>query len=152
MIVANIKDASVENYKGAHPRFEAAFCALKKLVADNAEVGKYEIDGQNIYAMVQEYQTKPLAEKKFEIHKNYIDIQYIVSGKEVMGNESLDKLTPMNEYKPDVQHVYMNDGYDRIFLSDGEFAIFFPKEPHAPGVAVDDKPSAVKKIVVKVLA
>lgn len=152
MIVANIKDVWVENYKALHPRFEAAFCALKKLIADNAEVGKYEIDGQNIYAMVQEYETKPVAEKKFEIHKDYIDIQYIISGKEVMGNESLDKLTPMGEYKPDAQLFYMNDGYDKIFLSDGEFAIFFPEEPHAPGGAVDDKPSAVKKIVVKVLA
>lgn len=152
MIVGNINDIWVENYKKAHPRFEAAFEALKKLIADGAEVGKYEIDGKNIYAMVQEYDTKPVAEKKFEIHKDYIDIQYIISGNELMGYESIDKLEPMGDYKPDAQLFFMNGEYDKIFLGDSQFAVFFPEEPHAPGVAVDDIPSPVKKIVVKVLA
>ena len=44
----------LENYKKVHPRFEAAFEGLKKLVAENAEVGKYEIEGSDVYAMVQE--------------------------------------------------------------------------------------------------
>ena len=152
MIVANINDTWVENYKAAHPRFKTAFNALKKFISENAEVGKYEIDGENVFAMVQEYETKTLDNGKFEMHKKYIDIQYIVSGKELMGNESQDKLTPISDYKPDIQLFSMNDSYDKISLSDGEFAIFFPEEPHAPGLAVDGKPSAVKKIVVKVLA
>ena len=152
MIASNIKDTMIESYKKVHPRFEEAFEALKKLASRNYEVGKYEIDGKNIYAMVQEYDTKPVAEKKFEIHKDYIDIQYIISGEELMGYESLDKLEPMGDYKPDAQLFYMNGEYDKIKLCAGELVVFFPNEPHAPGVAVDDIPSAVKKIVVKILA
>ena len=152
MIAANINDQMIENYKKVHPRFEAAFEGLKKLIADNAEVGKHVIDGDNIYAMVQEYETKPLSEKKFEIHKDYIDIQYIISGEELMGYESLDKLTPMGDYKPDAQLFYMNNSFDKINLCAGEYVVFFPNEPHAPGVAVNDVPSAVRKIVVKILA
>ena len=68
-----------------------------------------------------------------------------------MGHETLDKLTPLGEYEPDAQIFAMNDDYDRIRLGSGDFAIFFPDEPHAPGIAVDETPSAVKKIVVKVL-
>jgi len=152
MIAANINDQMIESYKKVHPRFEVAFEALKKLANENAEVGKYEIDGKNIYAMVQAYDTKPVAEKKFEIHKDYIDIQYIISGEELMGYESLDKLTPMGDYKPDAQLFFMNEEYDKINLGAGELVVFFPNEPHAPGVAVNDVPSAVRKIVVKILA
>lgn len=152
MIVTNLNNPLVESYKKTHPRFEAAFEALKKLVAEDAADGKYEIDGKNIFASISTYQTKPTAEKKFEIHKDYIDIQYIVSGREIMGNEALDELTPMGDYKPDAQFFYLNDNYDKIYLSAGELAVFFPNEPHGPGIAVDETPSTVKKIVVKVLA
>lgn len=152
MIATNINDVMVESYSKVHPRFEVAFEALKKFAFGNYEVGKYEVDGKNVFVMVQEYETKPAAEKKFEIHKDYIDIQYIISGEELMGYESLDKLTPMNEYKPDVQHFFMNEEYDKITVRAGELVIFFPNEPHAPGAAVNDNPSAVRKIVVKILA
>ena len=152
MVSANIHEATLENHKKLHPRFDVAFEALKKLVLENAEVGTYEIDGTNIYAMVQEYETKPFSEKNFETHKEYIDIQYIVSGKEAMGFETLDKLTPMGEYTPDVQFFYMNEEYDKLRLRSDEYVVFFPDEPHAPGAAVDDMPSKVKKIVVKVKA
>ena len=152
MISANINEAMLENYKKVHPRFEAAFEGLKKLVAENAEVGKYEIEGSDVYAMVQEYETKPISEKSFEIHKEYIDIQYIVNGEEAMGFESLDKLVPTTEYKPDVQLFALNDEYDEINLCAGEYVVFFPYEPHAPGAAVKGVPSKVRKIVVKIRA
>ena len=152
MILSNINDQMIENYKKVHPRFEAAFEALKKFAFGNYEPGRYEIDGSNLYVLVQEYETKPAAEKKFEIHKNYIDIQYIISGDELMGYESLDKLTPMGDYKPDVQLFFMNEEYDKFVLRDGDFVVFFPNEPHAPGAAANDLPSPVRKIVVKILA
>lgn len=152
MISANINDAMLENYKKLHPRFEAAFEAIKKLVAENPQVGKYEIDGMDLYALVQEYETKPIAEKKFEIHREYIDIQYIISGKETMGFESLDKLTPMGDYAPDTQCFYVNDEYDKLNIGANEFVVFFPNEPHAPGAAFNDIPSKVRKIVVKIKA
>ena len=152
MISANINENMLENYKKVHPRFEAAFEGLKKLISENAEIGRYEIDGNDIYAMVQEYETSPFSEKKFEIHKEYIDIQYIISGEEAMGFESLDKLVPIGDYAPDAQLFYMNDTYDKINLSAGEYVVFFPNEPHAPGAAVGEVPSKVKKVVVKIRA
>ena len=153
MIVSALNDKMVNEYKKVHPRFDLAFEALREYaVKEDLADGKYEIDGKNVFIAVMSGPTKPAAEKKFELHRDYIDIQYIVSGSEIMGNESLDKLTPADEYKPDVQKLYLNDEYDKIKLSAGEFAVFFPYEPHAPGIAVDDIPCDVKKIVVKVLA
>ena len=98
MIVASLNNENLECYIKAHPRFALAFSALKRLVMEKAEVGKYEIDGKNVFASVQEYDTKPENEKRFELHKDYIDVQYIVSGEEIMGNETLDKLTALGEY------------------------------------------------------
>ena len=152
MIVSNLNDKLINDYAKVHPRFDVAFEALKKYAADCPADGKYEIDGKNVFIAVMTGPTKPRAEKKFEVHRDYIDIQYIVSGEEIMGNETLDKLTPADEYKPDVQKLHLNDEFDQIKLTAGEFAIFFPNEPHAPGIAVDDTPVEVKKIVVKVLA
>ena len=152
MIVTNLRDKMINDYKKVNPRFDVAFEALFDLAAKNPEDGKYEIDGTNVYALVMTGPTKPVAEKKFEVHRDYIDIQYIVSGSEIMGYETMDKLTPAGEYKPDVQKLHMNEEYDKIIVSAGEFAVFFPDEPHAPGIAVNDVPSEVKKIVVKVLA
>ena len=153
MIVSALNDKMIENYKKVHPRFDMAFEALREYAAkEDLADGKYEIDGKNIFIAVMSGPTKPEADKSFEVHRDYIDIQYIVSGSEIMGNESLDKLTPITEYKPDVQKLALNDEYDKVKLSAGEFAIFFPYEPHAPGIAVNDVPCEVKKIVVKVLA
>ena len=152
MIVSNLNDKMIENYKKVHPRFEAAFNALVDLNAKNAEDGRYDIDGDNVYALVMTGPTKPAAEKKFEVHREYIDSQFIVSGSEVMGYETLEKLTPAGDYKPDVQKLNLNDCYDKLILEGGEFAVFFPYEPHAPGIAVNDTPTEFKKIVVKVLA
>ena len=152
MIVSALNDKMINDYAKVHPRFELAFQALREYAAKDVADGKYEIDGKNVFISVMTGPTKPVAEKKFEVHRDYIDIQYIVSGCEIMGNESLDKLTPITEYKPDVQKLALNGEYDKVRLSAGEFAIFFPYEPHAPGIAVDDIPTEVKKIVVKVLA
>lgn len=152
MIVAGIKDAAIENYKRVHERFPAAFEALKKLIAEDADPGNYEIDGKNIYAMVLEYETEPEEKKSFEIHKDYIDIQYIISGSELMGYESLDKLAPTGDYKPDIQFFTKSKDFDRVILNFGELAVFFPYEAHAPGIAVDNSSALIKKIVVKVLA
>ena len=151
MIVGNINDIWVENYKKAHPRFEAAFEALKKLIADGAEVGKYEIDGKNIYAMVQEYDTKPVAEKKFEIHKDYIDIQYIIEGEEEIRFDVPENLKPGLPPKGDnIFFDIATDTCDTAVLSAGEFAVIFPGEPHAPGIRHSEDKKNIRKIVFKI--
>ena len=47
--------------------------------------GEHEIDGENVYAVLRSYQTKPPAECRWEAHKKYIDIQYLISGEERIG-------------------------------------------------------------------
>ena len=96
MIIDNIKNC--EKYESVHEGFKAGFLAIKQYVKDNAEIGKYEIDGKKVYAMVQEYESKLSAERKFEAHKNYIDIQFISEGTEVIYASDISSLTVKEEY------------------------------------------------------
>jgi len=101
---------------------------------------------------VQEYDTKAAADCRYEAHKNYIDIQYIVSGAEIINAFEISKGTESDEYNQvkDVVHYNPVCGAVSGLLTAGEFGIYMPHDVHMPQIAKDDKPSAVKKIVVKV--
>ena len=150
MIFDNVKNAKM--YYGVNPKFEKAFEFIKKAVEGNFEVGKYEIDSKEIYASIQSYDSKTLENAKFEGHKNYIDVQYIVEGRETMGCVEISKAKEKNEYnaEKDVTIYECSDIASYSVTEEGDFCIFFPNDIHAPGVAYNNEPSKVIKIVVKV--
>lgn len=150
MIFDNIKNC--EMYYAVNSKFEKAFDFIKKAVAENYEVGKYEIDGKEIYAMVQNYDSKLKENCKFEGHNNYIDIQYIVDGRELMGCIDISKATSGEEYntEKDVKKYDVSDIASYCVAEKGEFCIFYPHDIHGPSMAFDNIPSNVTKIVVKV--
>ena len=49
------------------------------------ECGTYPIRGKDIYALLQQITTLPVEEKRPESHAKYVDVQYVVTGKEKMG-------------------------------------------------------------------
>ena len=81
MIFDSIKNRAL--YEKMNPKFTVAFDFIEKVMKEGAEVGKYELCGSDVFAMVQEYEPKEDS-GVFEAHKNYIDIQFILSGKEYM--------------------------------------------------------------------
>ena len=150
MIFDNIKNCKL--YYGINPKFEKAFAFIKKAIEEKIEVGKYEIDGEEIYAIVQNYDTKSKETCVFEGHKNYIDIQCVIDGREMMGVIETSKSVVRDEYnsKQDVAFYQDNDASSCCVVNCGEFCIFYPHDIHRPCVAFNNSPSNVKKIVVKV--
>ena len=150
MVFDNLKNC--ELYYGMHPRFKEAFDFIKKALSENLAVGKYEIDGKELWASVQEYTSKLENEAKAEAHKNYIDIQFIVSGTEVIEGFDLQKATPKSEYNDvkDVMFYGDNSNSTKGILSENEYGIFFPNDVHKPGMCLNGNQTTVKKIVVKV--
>ena len=148
MIFDTLKNA--ELYYGCHDGFKKGFDFIKKVIADGTEVGKYEIDGKNVWASVQAYDPKEPHEK-FEAHKNYIDIQFIVSGKEYMECAYIDNCELMTEYNPEKDVAFYTASGDKVRLDceANTFAIYFPEDVHKPGIKLVDGVS-VKKVVVKV--
>lgn len=147
MIADNIKNRRL--YETAHPLFSQAFDFIKAYLAEPKPAGKYELLGDALFAMVQEYDSK--TEAKMEVHDKYIDLQFVAEGEEKIlwaQREELDVLTPFAEGK---DAAFLSDG-DRpaaLHLRAGDFAIFYPSDAHKPGLAVN-APTPVKKIVVKI--
>lgn len=149
MVTDSLKN--IDLYYGLSERLDKAFDYLKTTDFTSMEVGKYEIEGTDIYAMVQEYQSKPLSEGKWEAHKKYIDIQYICQGIEQMGYAQIDKMTVSTEYNPDKDVLFLS-GEGSFFKVDmNDFAIFMPNDAHMPGISAGDSSKGVRKVVVKIL-
>jgi biofilm protein TabA len=135
-------------YSWTHAPFRAGFEFLESLDPAIAD-GKYEIDGDNVYAMVQTYETKPASGYEFETHRVYADIQYLISGRETILWAPHEGLTVVTPYEPDVEMQAAEPNASELFLDAGRFAVFFPDDAHAPCLACPD-PSTVRKVVVKV--
>jgi YhcH/YjgK/YiaL family protein len=119
----------------------------------NLPDGRYEIDGDRVYALVQSYQTLPADENaKYEAHRKYIDVQFIASGIEWMGWAPLEKMRITKEYLPekDICLGTCPPAFATLTrVEAGAAAIFFPEDAHAPKLACGE-PTQIKKIVVKV--
>jgi YhcH/YjgK/YiaL family protein len=130
--------------------FRKAFEYLAQTDFSKVEKGKYELDGQNLFAIVSEYDTKSPDNEQMESHRKYIDIQYIVAGAERIGHDFLKEQTPSKAY--DEEKDFMLWAEKPSFFSvlqQGMFAIFFPHDLHMPNIKID-APSYVKKVVIKV--
>jgi len=120
----------------------------------NLPDGTVSIDGQRVYAIVQRYETIPANTPKFEYHRTYIDVQYIVSGEEIIGWAPIERMTVTEAYDPgkDICFGAMPAGkWTPVFLQAGQLAVLYPGDGHAPRLAAG-APSPVMKIVVKVEA
>ena len=150
MIVDNIKNRAI--YETCTKGLKEGFDFILKAVAEGLPLGKYEIEGENIYAIVQEYNTKPIEECKYEAHRKYIDIQYVVKGKETITTAYLENCKTSCQYnaEKDVEFFEIPKNVSELFLNSGDFAIFFPQDVHCPQVSPDGKNEVLSKIVVKV--
>ena len=138
-------------YAPVHPRLAAGFAFLQKLPADIAD-GRYEIDGDRLFALVQSYTTTPAATRKLEHHRKYADIQFLFAGEEVIEHVPLEGLAVDTPYTGEKDYGLVRDPAVRstVILRPGSWAIFFPQDAHKPGCALGE-PTAVRKVVVKVL-
>jgi YhcH/YjgK/YiaL family protein len=157
MIIDKIENSHL--YRGIGKRIEKAFEYIHNTDLQNIQPGKYEIDGKNIFALVSEYKTKLESEGKLEAHRKYIDVQYVISGEELMGysplgNPAFAEATAgrqqiLEPYKEENDIVFFTGEKSFIKVTSGMFAIFFPEDVHMPGIA-SGKSSSVKKLVIKV--
>jgi biofilm protein TabA len=149
MIFDNISNC--DKYENININFKKAFEFLRRDDLKELSPGKYEIDGSRVFALAQVYETKDLESKVYEVHKDYIDIQYMMEGEENIAFTSADNLYIKTPYEKETDCMLL-DG-EKIFykLRTGEFFVFFPEEPHMPGVMNAEKKN-VKKVVIKIKA
>ena len=139
-------------YEIISPNFQKAIQHVLSTDFFALEPGKYPIDGDNVFAIVNEYMTKPVSECDPESHRDYADIQILLSGIERFGYAPLTgqpATTPYDEEKDVALYSIATEDLSYITLRPGEFIIFFPSDIHQPQVYTH-QPDLVRKVVVKV--
>lgn len=115
------------------------------------EPGTYPIMGKDIYAILMDIVTCPASEKRAESHIDYLDVQFVVSGKERLGFAPFhgDETVSDSNVESDIYFYEKVKNENFVDSASGCYAVFFPEDIHRPGCMVD-KPEAVRKVVVKV--
>jgi biofilm protein TabA len=148
MIIDTLVNA--QKYFNVHPLFARAFEYIKKTDLNAIEPGKYEIDGANLRAIFSNKKGVTAAEStaKFECHNKHIDIQLCINGKEQIGWKPRETCISANGgYNEGKDVQFYSDAPDMYFqLTNGQFAIFFPEDVHAPMIGETE----IKKLVIKV--
>lgn len=146
MVIDKIENHTL--YLGINKKVARGFTFLHETDLSQLSEGKYVIDGEEIFAGIQEYNTKTKGDANIESHHQYIDIQYIISGEEYIGVATKENQIPTIRNEKDDYDFYDCD--TTLFkMKEGMFAIFFPDDIHMPGVQIDAS-SPVKKVVIKI--
>lgn len=138
-----------EHFEKYPERWEIVFRFLIENELKELKSGRIELS-ENVYAVVSEYRTKELVDAKYESHREYIDLQYVISGQEYIGltrRKDLDVVSPYDKTK-DIA-FYSFGGGDILLASPSVYFIFFPEDIHRPCIQVNE-PGTVRKIVFKV--
>ena len=120
----------------------------------SAAHGRNEIDGDDVFANVQEYDTVAASEKQLEAHRGYYDVQFVVSGQELLQYAQLNGLPecqPFDE-ENDFGLYETPEQCTNVVLRAGDLAVLAPEDAHKPGCTLGSEPCHVRKIVVKVRA
>jgi len=147
MIIDKLKNC--RKYFSLGERFELGFRFLEENNLNEFPEGKHEIAGDDVYVIISSYVTKDQKQSNPEAHKTYADIQYIITGSEIIGYDYFGEHKVFKEFDTEKDFMLYNEVKGSIVMEEGSFAVFFPEDIHQPGLILD-KPENVKKAVVKV--
>ena len=152
MLIDHLHNAS--KYYGISPYLAKGLQWLEKHKDQLATIdnGRYEIDGEDVYAIVNSYETKPAADCGWEAHKVYCDIHYSVSGSERIAYSHIDSMKESQVYNIEKDYsLYEGEG-DWIAVRENMFCLLLPSDVHAPGAFIDTGSTFLKKVVIKLKA
>ena len=150
MLVAPLAHVAQNDYLAE--RFKKAYDFLAREDLADLPLGRIDIDGDNVFANVQEYETVPAPDKRMEAHRRYYDVQFVVSGEELIQYSPIEGLIEIGSFDEEADFGAFGTppGCSSIVLRAGQLAIFAPEDAHKPGCSFGSaKP--VRKVVVKVL-
>lgn len=142
----------LKTYKGISKNLDTAIDYLGKNDVKKLPEGKHPIDGDKVIVQVMSYETKDLAAAKYEAHKKYIDIQFVLDGKEACYGTPLENLEPSEPFNTERDLGFYKNGTApeaSLPLTPEVFAIFFPHDAHKPSCDLEGK-RKLRKVVVKV--
>ena len=147
MILDHLDNASL--YRDLGPLFAQAFDYMKAFDSATPD-GRHDLAGNDLYMLVQTFETAPPSEKSFETHRRYADIQYVVSGRETIWFQPAPLLRPKTVYDAEKDFTFFDGDEDRpLLLGPGDFTVFWPRDGNKPACRWGEA-CRVRKIVAKI--
>ncbi|EMW5168639.1 YhcH/YjgK/YiaL family protein [Raoultella sp. XY-1] len=149
MIYGHISQPNACRYPAA---IEKALDFLRTTDFSKLETGVVEIEGRTIFAQILDLTTRPHDELRPEVHRRYLDIQFLYSGEEQIGVAIDTGNNVVNEElleQRDIIFYHHSENESLIEMRPGNYAIFFPQDVHRPACN-KHRATAIRKIVVKV--
>lgn len=148
MIFDSIENAS--RYKALGPRIATALSFISEIDPSDFSPHKEEVQRHDLFVSFQDTTTEPAEGRCYEAHREYIDVQFVVSGEEIIRVANISRLTETDPYDPDrdIAFYEQTPGND-VHLHPGDFLILFPEDAHLPKIP-PGTPGKVQKVVVKV--
>lgn len=151
MILGNINHLGLVPY--LPEKIKQSIEYIKDNVNNNTPVGRYDIDGDNMFFMVSDSTSRHIHDVNPEYHEKYIDVQIVLVGKEGMAVSTLPPYTKVLDNKlveNDIAFIETPKEETLLILHPNDFIVFLPNEVHKPLCAVDNKIETVRKVVVKI--
>jgi biofilm protein TabA len=141
---------NIRHYEALNMGFIRAIEFLETTDLNRLAIGKYEIDGDLIYAMVSKDKGRKKENAQLEVHERYIDIQLVLSGTDNMGWKPLKNcIRPVSGFDRDEDIGFFYDEPDVLIpVGPGYFVIFFPEDGHMPLIGDGELHKVVIKIAV----
>ena len=151
MIFGNVKDLE-PSFNWLPKPLKIAVEHLKTTDFAALPVGNYELQGRDIHVQVIDMHTRPFADTHAEVHREYVDVQFLVHGAEKIGVATDTGNNQVGRDKLEAHDLLLYTGMENestLTMTPGSFAVFLPTDVHRPGCAAD-QPQPIRKVVVKV--
>jgi len=151
MILGNVQHLDLVPY--LPKKMQMAIEYVKSNINANTPVGRYEIDGSDIFVLISEGPSRHIDSALPEFHHKYIDIQIVLNGQEGMAVSTLPPHTEVTEDKladSDIAFIKTPTEETVFVMQANDFVIFYPKEVHKPLCAVNGEIATIRKAVIKV--
>lgn len=147
MIVDRLANAAW--YHGLPRRLVQALDFLRESDVLSLSLGRQDLDGDRLFALVQEYPTRAVGDCRWEAHRKYCDVQFVARGVERIDVANISDMRVVEAYDATKDVAFFAGDGDAITLRAGTFAVFAPQDVHKPCIALDES-ATVRKIVLKV--
>lgn len=145
MIVSNLQHTA--QLERLHPLFKTLFDYVQSHDLLNAPLGRIILDGDNLF--INNVATEGISRsvQVLEMHRQYIDVHFLLKGKEQIGWKALEDLKDIGAYSAEKDCALSKDKPSTwVTLTPGQFMIVGPEDPHAPVVGR----GAIRKLVAKI--
>jgi YhcH/YjgK/YiaL family protein len=134
-------------YFSCNGDMKRAYAFLRGL-AGGYRLGRHELGDDGMYANVEMYVTQPEEGRQAEAHRRYIDVQFVLRGRERIGYAPLSTMNEAGSFDTR-SDIGFYEGICKCWLPlyAGDFAVIYPHEAHLPGTAIGESCEVVKAVV-----